>query len=316
MNILIVGAGAIGIAVGTALQTAGKSVTFLARGETKAAMEQGGVHRTGLLGEAHCPPEQFTVTDSYDQLAPHSFDYVIIAVKAMANEEVCRQLAVHSDILTQDGKLVLFQNGWGNDTVYLRRFPRSQVCCARIVTGFARTAPNISNITVHSAPILLGNLYGLDVEPLRPLAKAIHAGGIPADITRDVAAALWAKMLYNCALNPLGAVLGLCYGDLTKSPCGNQIMSDIVDEVFAVMTACGYRTYWPTADTYKKELFENLIPTTYAHVSSTLQDIRRRRPTEIDILSGKIMELGAAHGIDVPVNRMLYRQIKLLEANY
>ena len=316
MNILIVGAGAIGIAVGTALQTAGASVTFLARGETRAAMEQGGIHRTGLLGEAHCLPGQFTVTDSYDQLPHHSFDYIIIAVKAMANEEVCQQLADHQDILAQAGKLVLFQNGWGNDEIYLRRFPRTQVCCARIVTGFVRTAPNVSNITVHNAPILLGNLYQLAVEPLQPLAAAINAGGIPADITQDVAASLWAKMLYNCALNPLGAVLGLCYGELTKSPCGKEILSDIVDEVFAVMTASGYSTYWATADEYKQELFENLIPSTYAHVSSTLQDIRRKHPTEIDILSGKIIELGKAHGIAVPVNQMLYREIKMLEANY
>ena len=65
MNTLIIGAGAIGIAAGTALQAAGASVTFLARGETKTAMEQGGIHRTGLLGEAHSQPDQFSVTDSY-----------------------------------------------------------------------------------------------------------------------------------------------------------------------------------------------------------------------------------------------------------
>ena len=316
MNTLIIGAGAIGIAAGTALQAAGASVTFLARGETKTAMEQGGIHRTGLLGEAHSQPDQFSVTDSYDRLTHSPFDYIIIAVKTMANETVCQQLASHPDILAPGGKLVLFQNGWGHDEIYLRRFPRSQVCCARIVTGFVRTAPNVSHITVHSAPVLLGNLYQLDPAPLSPLAAALSAGGIPADITQDVGAALWAKMLYNCALNPLGAVLGLCYGDLTKSPCGNQIMGDIVDEIFAVMAACGYTTYWPNAEAYKKELFGSLIPTTYAHVSSTLQDIRRKHPTEIDTLTGKIIELGQAHGIAVPVNQMLYREIKLLESNY
>lgn len=59
----------------------------------------------------------------------------------MANETVCQQLASHPDILAPGGKLVLFQNGWGNDEIYLRRFPRSQVCCARIVTGFVRHRP-------------------------------------------------------------------------------------------------------------------------------------------------------------------------------
>ena len=85
MNTLIIGAGAIGIAAGTALQAAGASVTFLARGETKTAMEQGGIHRTGLLGEAHSQPDQFSVTDSYDWLTHSPFDYIIIAVKTMAN---------------------------------------------------------------------------------------------------------------------------------------------------------------------------------------------------------------------------------------
>ena len=107
MNTLIIGAGAIGIAAGTALQAAGASVTFLARGETKTAMEQGGIHRTGLLGEAHSQPDQFSVTDSYDRLTHSPFDYIIIAVKTMANETVCQQLASHPDILAPGGKLVL-----------------------------------------------------------------------------------------------------------------------------------------------------------------------------------------------------------------
>ena len=170
----------------------------------------------------------------------------------MANETVCQQLASHPDILASGGKLVLFQNGWGNDEIYLRRFPPLpgllRPHCHRLRP---HRPPNVSHITVHSAPVLLGNLYQLDPAPLSPLAAALSAGGIPADITQDVGAALWAKMLYNCALNPLGAVLGLCYGDLTKSPCGNQIMGDIVDEIFAVMAACGYTTYWPNAEAYK-----------------------------------------------------------------
>ena len=316
MNILIIGAGAIGITMGTVLCGGGAEVTFLARGETLKAIQEGGIHRTGLLGTADWGPEEIIATDSYDTLPAGHFDYVIISVKAMANETVCEQLYAHRSIFAPAGRLVLFQNGWGNDEVYLRRFPKEQVCGARIVTGFARTAPNVSDITVHSSAMLLGNLYGLHTAPLIPLAETLNAGGFPAEVTEDLAAALWAKMLYNCSLNPLGAVLGLRYGDLMKAPEGVEIMSEIVEEIYAVMEACGYHTYWSTAEDYKRELFDHLVPGTAAHISSTLQDIRRRLPTEIDILTGKVMELGAAHGVDTPINRMLYRQIKLLEANY
>ena len=106
------------------------------------------------------------------------------------------------------------------------------------------------------------------------------------------------------ALTAASLVLGLCYGDLTKSLCGNKVMSDIVDEVFAVITTCGYRTYWPTADAYKKELFENLIPTTYAHVSSTLQDIHHKHPTEIDILR-HLRYPDRTHGLPPKLNLLL-----------
>lgn len=316
MKILIIGAGAIGVTMGTVLLSGGAEVTLLARGETKAAIERDGIHRTGVLGTADWGPQALSVTEDYDALPDGMFDYVIISVKATANEMICAALSEHMDILAPDGKLVLFQNGWGNDEVYLQRFPKERVCGARIVTGFARTAPNVSNITVHSSAMLLGNLYGLDPSPLKPLVESLSAGGFPAEVTEDLAAALWAKMLYNCALNPLGAVLGLPYGALAKAPEGIEIMSGVVEEIYAVMDACGFHTYWPTAEDYKRELFGILIPTTAAHISSTLQDIQRKRQTEIGILSGKVMELGAAHGVPTPVNQMLYRQIKLLEANY
>lgn len=314
MHILIVGTGAIGVAMAATLRASGAEISLLARGNTKEAIAQDGIHRTGLFGPLDFGPDQVTVSDNYDAFPPSAFDYILISVKTMANDEVSDALAAHRQILKPSGKLVLLQNGWGNDVPYLRNFPKEQVCSARVITGFQRSAPNVSRITVHTAPVLLGNLYGLDVSPLEPLAAAINAGGIPCQTTENVAAALWAKMLYNCTLNPLGAVLGLHYGALTEAPEGIAIMNDLIDEIFAVMTAAGYSTYWATPEAYKQEFYSKLVPDTYNHNSSTLQDIRKKHPTEIDTLTGRILELAKEHGIAVPVNTMLYRQIKVLEA--
>ncbi len=315
MHVLIVGTGAIGIAMAATIRSTGVEVSLMARGATCEAIQRDGIHRTGLFGPADCGPESITVRSDYD-FPENSFDSILISVKTMANDAVSDALAEHRSILKPEGKLVILQNGWGNDAAYLRNFPKEQVCCARVITGFQRSAPNVSEITVHTAPVLLGNLYGLDVSPLEPLAQAIRGGGIPCETTDNVGAALWAKMLYNCTLNPLGAVLGLHYGALTRAPEGVAIMNDLIDEIFAVMTAAGYSTYWATPEEYRQEFYGKLLPDTYNHRSSTLQDIRRQRPTEIDTLTGKILELAKAHGIPVPVNTMLYRQVKTIEANY
>lgn len=316
MDVLIIGAGAIGVAMGASLYSAGCDVSVYARGNTLKAVAKGGLHRTGLFGPADVPPEAMDVSDDLGTFPECSFDYILISVKTMANDTISDTLAAHRELLKPEGKLVIMQNGWGNDKAYLRNFPEEQVCCARVITGFQRTEPNVSNITVHTAPVLLGNLYGLEVTPLEPLAQAINAGGIPCQTTEDVGAALWAKMLYNCTLNPLGAVLGVHYGALGEAPEGRAIMNGLIQEIFAVMTAAGYKTYWDSPEAYQEEFYRKLLPDTYNHNSSTLQDIRKKHPTEIDTLTGKILDLAAEHGIAVPMNTMLYRQIKTIEANY
>lgn len=316
MNILITGAGAIGIAVGAGLASVGQQVSFFARGATKDAIAAGGVHRTGLFGELHIPAEQVHVEDDYAKFAPGSFDYILICAKTLANDEISQALDRNRQILKPDGKLVLLQNGWGNDKLYRRFFDANQVWNARVITGFQRTAPNVSNITVHTAPVLLGSLYGLDCAPMAELAAAIDRSGLPAQASNEVSKALWAKMLYNCTLNPLGAVLGVHYGALTKSPETIAIMNDLMDEIFAVMTAAGYETFWPDAASYREEFYRKLLPDTFYHNSSTLQDIRAKHPTEIATLTGVILELGQEHNIATPVNTMLYRLIRGLEANY
>lgn len=316
MNILITGAGAIGVAVGAGLASVGQQVSFFARGNTKEAIAAGGVHRTGLFGDLDIPKEQIQVADDYAAFAPHSFDFILVCAKTLANDQISRALDENRQILKPEGKIVLLQNGWGNDKAYRRFFSQEQVWNARVITGFQRTAPNVSKITVHTAPVLLGSLYGLDCAPMESLAQAIHESGLPAQASNQVSKALWAKMLYNCTLNPLGAVLGVHYGALTNCPETIAIMNDLMDEIFAVMTAAGYDTFWPDAASYRAEFYSKLLPDTFYHNSSTLQDIRAKHPTEIATLTGVILDLGKAHGIPTPVNAMLYRLIRGLEANY
>ena len=316
MNLLIVGAGAVGVALGAGVHSAGHEVSIYARGATKKAIEQDGLHRRGVLGDVDVPAELVNVQDDFGQFSPNSFDYVLICVKTTANSQIAELLWKHREILRDCGKLVILQNGWGNDCFYRNYFSKEQICSGRVITGCQRQKPNVSETTVSAASVLLGNLYGFDVAPLEPLAQAIDRGGFPCQTTEDVSAALWAKMLYNCALNPLSAVLGLHYGALGDAPEGRAIMDGLIDELYAVMNAAGFRTYWATPEEYRAEFYGKLLPDTYHHNSSTLQDIRKRQRTEIDAMTGKILELAEEYGVDVPMNTMLYRQIKTIEASF
>jgi 2-dehydropantoate 2-reductase len=110
--------------------------------------------------------------------------------------------------------------------------------------------------------------------------------------------------------------LGVNYGGLYQSDSSISIMSKIIDEIFAVMHAAGYETFWNNAEEYKKAFFENIVPPTFEHNSSTLQDIKRKVPTEIDSLNGAIIRIGRQYHVDTPYNELMTKLVRSIEGLY
>lgn len=316
MRTLLYGSGAVGLGVAASLMDCGWEVNIKASGKTKDAINKKGIKRTGLFKEVEVPASDVKVFEQLSDIRGSEYDYILVSTKATVNEGNAWDLFHNRHLLKSGGKVVLFQNGWGTDEPYLKLFNKDQIYNARVITGFSRPERNVSEVTVHASPVLVGSLHNQPVEPLRPLAEAIDHGGIPCELTNEIQKALWAKMLYNCTLNPLGAVLNVCYGKLTECENSVFIMNRIIEEIYAVMKAAGYKTYWNTADEYKEVLYGQLIPSTYDHRSSTLQDIEKKIKTEIDTLNGSVVRLGEKMGIPVPYNTMIYNLIKTMESYF
>ena len=316
MNILIIGSGSVGIGIGCSLLSQNADISFLASKKTASKMKKNGIKRTGLFTNYSFSPSEFNVYETYSQIPKESFDYVIVASKTTANKDISKRLDENRDILKDNFTIIICQNGFGNDEAYLKYFKASQVYCARIITGFTRPERNISEVTVYTEPILLGSLQGEDIRHLQPIADKITASGINCELTDELDKYLWAKMLYNCTLNPLGAILDVNYGKLTENEYSKDIMDNIIEEIFNVIDATPYTTLWDTADDYKNIFYSKLVPDTYNHYSSTHQDIKRKIKTEIDTLNGKVIELGEKYDVDVSTNRLIYKLIKAIESDF
>ncbi len=332
MKALIYGGGAVGLGIASCLILSGAKVDIIAREGTVSALRRGGLERTGIFGSVEVGPERFEAFASLDELLRlggrrlqdgglnldgefgYDCDYVLVCTKSHGSPAAAADLSRHREILGDGGKIVLFQNGWGNAEIFAEHFPKDQIYSARVITGFSRPENNVVEVTVHADSIHLGSLFASDLAPMAPLAEAITKGGIPAEVVPDVGEDLWAKMLYNCALNPLGAIFGVPYGDLAEVSASREIMAALIGEIFAVMEAAGYRTHWSTPDEYRAVFYERLLPPTARHVSSTLQDIRAKKSTEIEALSGAVVRLGEEVGIPTPTNATLYRMVKFMEA--
>jgi len=188
---------------------------------------------------------------------------------------------------------------------------------ARVIFGAELAAPGRVRVTVEAEPVRVGSADPGDAARTAAAAawaEAFAAAGIPAEPTADLIAELWAKVFYNAALNPLGALLGVPYGYLADDPDARVLMDQAIDEAFAVARAAGVRLAWPDAAAYRMTFYERLVPPTAAHRSSMLQDLERGRPTEIDAINGAVWRRGRAHDIKTPVNATLTRLIHAVEA--
>ncbi len=314
MRVLIYGGGAVGLGIASCLARPPHLVEIIARGETIFALREEGLTRTGIFGRMCAGPDAFTCHESLDLIEAADYDFVLICTKSFDSVGAAKDLAEHCGRIGAGARLVLFQNGWGNAEAFCEHFDKGRVFNARVITGFRRPRPNEVEVTVHADAIHVGSLFGADLSAIEPLCRAIREGGIPCEVTESVEKDLWAKMLYNCALNPLGAVLGVPYGALGEQASTRTLMRHVVEEVFAVMDKAGYRTHWRRAAEFLDVFYAKLLPDTAGHKSSMLQDITAGKRTEIDALNGVVVRLARQHGIAVPYNDTLCNLIQFIES--
>lgn len=303
-----------GLGLASCLIQSGHQVDIIAREDTVDVLNALGLRRSGLFGDFHATPDTFNCYASLNDLPENDFDYILVCAKSFDTSAAAKDLASCSFVKNSAGRVVHFQNGWGNAEKLAAFFPVERIYTARVITGFSRPRKNHVEITVHADAIHLGSLFGGDLSAMEPLARSIHSGGIPCEVTPEVEKDLVAKLLYNCALNALGAIFNVPYGILGDHAESRSIMQGIVEEVFQVMDAAGHATHWTTSGDYLEVFYDQQLPPTYKHESSMLQDLRARKKTEIDAINGAIVELGEKLNIPVPHNRMVRDMVKFLES--
>ncbi len=314
MNIMIYGGGAVGLGVASCLIEAGDSVYIVARPAAAAALETDGLHRTGIFGTLHHPPDRFQAAASAESFRGISMDFILVCTKSFDTENAALALKNGGFDTFPRTRFILFQNGWGNRETFAEIIPSRGVFNARVITGFERSTPSEVAITVHADDIHIGSFSPGAEEEAAGLCGSISRGGIPCSTTRSIAKDLWAKMLYNCSLNSLGAIFEVNYGALADNPHSKTLLDLIINECFDVLTRAGYSTHWPSADAYMETFYGALVPATRGHFPSTLQDLNAGKPTEIDSLNGAVIALARRHGVAVPVTSAAYQMVKFKES--
>jgi len=301
MKFLIVGVGAIGSAYLAFLTKAGYEAVGLVRRNpvNKIKVE-------GIWGEFEVPVRTFTKVGEI----PFTPDIAIISVKSYDTEEALNRI---KPIVGEQTYIMIAQNGYGNYEKAVEIYGEGKVILSRIIFGSKVIKPGRIRITVSADDVVIGDPSGkIDEGFLKDLAKTFTEAGIPTRYEREVYKYLVDKIIYNSALNPLGAPFEVNYGRLTENPYTKELMNRVIDEIFEVIRKAKLPCFWNSAEEYKKVFYEKLVPPTAEHYPSMLEDVKKGK-TEIDALNGAIVELGKKHGVLTATNEFITKAIKAKE---
>lgn len=301
MRVLILGAGAIGSVLGGFLAKAGHDVTLLGRAWHVDVIQREGLCITGLWGTHHIRTLS-AATDPETAAMRGPFEWVLVCVKAHQTAGI---LSVLPRVLGPSTLVCALQNGLGNYETLIQAVSPARVALGRVIFG-VELEPGHAHVTVCADDVLIGAPDArFPSADAAALAQALKASGVPARPTTSIIPAIWAKVLYNCALNGLSTLLEVPYGLLATHSVTPRVMRAIIEEAYQVAKAQRIALEPSTAAAYTELLFTKLIPATASHRASMLQDVRRGKPTEIETLNGALVRLGARAGVAIPMNALI-----------
>lgn len=311
MRILIFGAGALGQAIGCLLAADRHRVDLVLRPRFIEAVAAGGLTVTGIFGTFRVEPGQLGLMPDLRGRSGRDYDLVLLTTKTYDTD---RAISAISSLSGCFCPVVSLQNGCGNLEKLESRLGRERSLAGRVITGFEIREPGEVRITVSADAVHVGGcVRGTIPSMARRLAEALSKAGLPAIAVPDVQQSLHAKLLYNCALNPLGAILGVAYGRLAASEQTRMLMDQVIGETFTVITAMGGTTPWTDAAAYGKVFYEKLVPATADHRPSMLQDLEQGKPTEVEAMVGYVAAQGRRYGVATPCCDLITALIRFRE---
>jgi len=311
MKIVIVGPGAMGCLFAANLAKtlpAGRQeknqVWILDKSKERAEI----INEHGVIVEGVSGSWQAKVPATADVKEIESADLLIIGVKSYHTKEA---ILGAKALVGDNTKVLTLQNGIGNIEIISEVVGPEKVIGG--VTNHGATLLDAGSIKhAGKGETIIGRIDGKTPVEMRSIREIFNKSGFETKISRDIKALLWSKLIVNVGINALTAITRLKNGKLIEFEGTRKILREAVTE--AVRVAKRKRIKFIYDDPLAK--VEAVCEATAHNISSMLQDVLRKKRTEIDFINGVIVRQGQESGIPVPVNSLLVDLVKTIEASY
>ena len=290
----MLGAGAMGCLFATALHRGDCATTLLLR-------DSDGRETVPVVVERHGRPS--TVELPAAPVAGRGpVSHLLVTTKAY---DARRAIASIAHRLRNDSQVLLMMNGMGLADELRADFPQLDIYSGTTTEGAYRLAPQ------HVRHAGQGHTRigqpGTAAPPAwyRQWSRAIDS----CQWDNNIEEALWLKLAINCAINPLTAVHACRNGELASRLELAAQVALLCDEIALISRAAGQ----PRVATDLRRSVDQVIAATADNRSSMLQDVEDGRRTEVDYITGYLLNTARDFGIPAPHNAALLESIQKID---
>lgn len=305
-QIAVIGPGALGTLIAANLaRMAPGSVTLVDHDATRARL----LHKHGLTVESSDGVSLFTAQPQVSLQVTGTFEVGLVCVKAHAIPGVLNRFA---SFFTEERLLIVLANGIAHLDI-LAQYPHLSWAVGVTSLGAHLKAPG-RVVHAGNGPTRIGCIGATSPSAQRLLtqtATLLSAAGLSTQVSTHIMSDIWGKLLVNVGINALTAIYDCANGVIAETPSYRQTLREAVEEAAAVALAQHIKI---SGDPVERAV--EVCRATAANVSSMRQDVRNKRPTEIDTINGAIVRYAQRLGIPTPTNAMLVKRIKDLESRY
>ncbi|MFJ7929692.1 ketopantoate reductase family protein [Peribacillus sp. NPDC096448] len=302
MNIVIIGAGALGSYFGGRLQQAGQDVQYLVRKNRAKQLKENGISITSPHGNYHF--NDLHITENVKDI--EKVDLVILAVKGQHLQGTLSDLKV---LVEKGAKVLPLLNGLEHVSILQDELGEEAVLGG---SAFIIATLDEKGHVIHS-----NENHDLIYGPLHPSQKKIcdefeQAAGsaiMKASRTENILIRMWIKYMFITAFSGVTTASNLPIGTIRRFPETNGLIEKVLVEMKELANAYDVGI---TAENIAQAL-ENMAGLPDESTSSMHQDRRKGLTLEVEHLQGGALRLADKAGLKLPVIGTLYALIKPFE---
>ena len=304
LKIAVIGAGATGSLFAWFFHRAGEEVWLLDIHSDRAEI----IRRNGISLEGISGAHSFSPRIALDPREIGPVDLVLIAVKSYHTEAAA---AAAARLLSREAFVLTLQNGIGNLEKIAAAVGKDRTLGGSTAQGSTLLGPGRIR-HAGKGDTIIGEISGPPTERVEKIIAVLRRGGAEAKSTSNLAGAIWGKLLVNAGINPLTALTRLKNGELLNYPGTRAVMQAAVSEGEKIAQVKNIQL--PYEDAVART--EAVCRATAGNISSMLQDVLKRKRTEVTNINGALVREGEVLGIPTPVNQTLNGLVQTLEESY